>query len=106
MAELIGFVDPDKDLSDWVDGPDDEGTRDRLLRVAHERVLRWAPKPLPAVIPDSYTFAQVLLVKHLWARKRAGDGEGFGADGYMLSTYPLVREARDAMNPSPFAGLL
>lgn len=105
-TKLIGWVDPDKDLADWVEGPSDPEYRDHLLRVAHEKARAWAPAVLPAAIPDSYKYAQVLLVKHLWARKLAGDGEGFGSDGYMIQTYPLVREARDAMRPSPFRGLL
>ena len=60
------------------------------------------------MIPKNYKYAQKLLTQHLWARKRAGDGEGFGADGYMISTYPLVREAYDALRPKrgPLKGLL
>lgn len=107
MPELIGWVDPEKDLGDWVDGPADTDTRDHLLKVAHEKAVAWAPSPLPDPVPESFKYAQLLLVKHLWARKQAGDGVGFGADGYMVSTYPLVREAFDALRPrrSPFAGL-
>lgn len=104
-AQLIGYVDPEKDLGDWLDGPSDDTLRDHLLQVAHQKVMDWEPAPKPERAA-SYKYAQVLLVKHLWARKQAGDGVGFGADGYMVQTYPLVREARDAVRPSPFAGLL
>lgn len=107
MAGLVGWVDPDKDLRDWVDGPADPADRDHLLKVAHEKAVSWAPATVPAPVPESYKYAQILLTKHLWARKQAGDGVGFGTDGYMVSTYPLVREAYDAIRPrrSPFAGM-
>ena len=112
MAQ-IGFVDTEKDLAGWIDGPASEDLVEHLAHVAWEKAAAWAPKPLPEgtkadPYPHGYKYAQVLLIKHLWARKQAGDGEGFGADGYMIQTYPLVREAFDAIRPkqSPFAGLL
>ena len=112
MADLIGFVDPEKDLGVWPDGPDTDETLVLLLGVAYEKAAAWAPKPLPAgtdedPVPYGYKFAQIMLTKHLWARKQAGDGVGFGPDGFMIQTYPLVREAYDAIRPkqSPFAGL-
>lgn len=110
---VVGFVDTEKDLGAWVDGPGTAAETNMLLQVAYTKAAAWAPKPLPAgteddPVPYAYTFAQILLTKHLWARKQAGDGQGFGADGYMIQTYPLVREAYDAIRPSqgPFAGLL
>lgn len=110
---VIGFLDTEKDLGEWPDGPADEATLKMLCHVAYDKAAAWAPKPLPAgtpadPFPYSYTFAQIMLVKHLWARKQAGDGEGFGPDGFMIQTYPLVREAFDAIRPKrgPFAGLL
>lgn len=110
---LCGFVDTEKDLASWADGPADPDEVEHLAWVAHEKAAAWAPKPLPAGTPSdpyphSYKYAQKLLIKHLWARKQAGDGEGFGPDGFMIQTYPLVREAFDAIRPrqSPFAGLL
>jgi hypothetical protein len=109
---LVGFIDPDVDLDDWAERPEDP-TLGNLLATAFEKLEAWAPKPLPLGTPEDpfparYKYAQMLLTQHLWARKRAGDGEGFGADGYMISTYPLVREAFDAIRPkrSPLAGLL
>ena len=108
----IGFVDPETDLDGWPDGPE-EPVLSLLLETAAEKLTEWAPKPLPEgtkedPFPARYTYAQILLTQHLWARKQAGDGEGFGADGYMVSTYPLVREAYDAVRPrrSPLLGLL
>lgn len=115
MADRIGYVDPDKDLGEWVDGPADTHLRDLLLEAAGEKAASWAPKKRfgaqragSDAPPARYILAQVLLVKHLWARKQAGDGEGFGTDGYMIQTYPLVREAYDLMTTgkNPFAGLL
>lgn len=104
MPEIVGFLDPVKDLGEWVDGPADELTLRMLLETAYDKAVAWAPKPLPAgteddPIPYRYKFAQLMLTKHLWARKQAGDGEGFGPDGFMIQTYPLVREAYDAIRP-------
>lgn len=112
-GKVVGFVDMEADLGDWADGPASETLQEHLAHVAYEKAAAWAPKPLPAgteaaPFPHRYKYAQVLLIKHLWARKQAGDGEGFGPEGYMIQTYPLVREAFDAIRPkqSPFAGLL
>lgn len=104
---LVGWLDPETSFSDWADAPEPEDL-ELYLEVAHEKVLAWAPSPLPETIPARYVYAQKLLTQHLYARKRAGDGEGFGADGFMIQTYPLVREAYDAVRPkrSPLLGLL
>ena len=109
---VVGFIDTATDLGTWADGPDDPADVEHLAHVAFEKAAAWAPKPLPAgsesdPYPHRYKYAQLLLIKHLWARKQAGDGVGFGDEGYMIQTYPLVREAFDALRPkqSPFAGL-
>lgn len=113
MADLIGWLDPVIEHQKWADGPADEDDLAELLEVAFEKLAEWAPKPLPAgttgdPVPHRYKFAQRLLAQHLWVRKQAGDGEGFGAEGYMIQTYPLVREAYEAVRPkrSPLEGLL
>lgn len=113
MAPLIGWLDPEIESGKWTEGPADEDDLAELLEVAFIKAASWAPKPLPAgtvedPTPANLPFAQRLLARHLWARKQAGDGEGFGADGFMIQTYPLVREAYDAIRPrrSPLEGLL
>jgi len=104
---LIGWLDPETDFATWADAPE---PADMALEVetAYIKCLAWAPQPIPEVVPANYKYAQKLLTQHLWARKKAGDGDGFGADGYMIQTYPLVREAYDALRPKrgPLAGLL
>ena len=109
---LVGWIDPDTAFADWADAPEPEELLP-LIKAAYVKAAAWAPKPLPLgtpedPIPDTYPLAQVLLTQHLAARKRAGDGQGFGADGFMIQTYPLVREAYDAIRPkrSPLMGLL
>jgi hypothetical protein len=117
---LVGWLDPATSFEDWADAPEPEDLV-LYLEVAYEKILEWAPKPIPTglvldedgetvldPIPARYRYAQKLLTQHLYARKRAGDGEGFGADGFMIQTYPLVREAYDAVRPkrSPLMGLL
>lgn len=117
---VVGWIDLATDFSDWADAPEPEDL-ELYAETAHEKLLEWAPKPIPTgellaedgvtildPIPARYKYAQKLLTQHLWARKRAGDGEGFGADGFMIQTYPLVREAYEAVRPkrSVLGGLL
>jgi hypothetical protein len=106
---LIGWVDTDELLEFWADAPDyvPGGVLATLLDAAHEVLEAYAPKPVLDPAPARYTLAQILLTQHLWARKQAGDGQGFGAGEFQMSTYPLVLEARSLMRPrtSPFAGL-
>lgn len=63
---------------------------------------------VPGVIPESWKIAEILQAKHIWARMRSGNRESIGPDGYEISTYPLVLEARGLLRPkrSPLKGLL
>jgi hypothetical protein len=116
---IVGWIDLATDFEDWADAPEAVDLK-LYAEVAHEKLLEWAPKPVPTgallaadgvtildPIPARYKYAQKLLTQHLYARKRAGDGDGFGADGFMIQTYPLVREAYEAVRPkrSPLFGL-
>lgn len=107
---VIGWVETNTILDYWADAPDyvPGGVLATLLDASHELLTEYAPKPLLDPPPSRYVLAQVLLTKHLWARKQAGDGSGFGPEGFAMSTYPLVLEARALMRPKsgPFAGLL
>lgn len=99
---VIGWLDPETDFETWADAPE-PGEMVEELWAAYDKCLEWAPQPVPDPLPEAtrhrYKLAQRFLVQHLVTRKRAGDGEGFGADGYMRQTYPLVREAYDALRP-------
>jgi hypothetical protein len=93
---------------DWWDAPE-QAVLDDLLAVAYEVCLAYAP-PLAegAQAPKSWAMAQTLQAKHLYARDKSGNRETVGADGYTVSTFPLVLEARNLLRPrtSPFRGLL
>lgn len=104
---LVGWVDPDALDAAWFDAPS-EPTLSKLLRVAHEVCLAYAPDPLPEPVPESYALAQELQVRHLFARSKAGNGDSMGPDGYAISTFPLVLEARNLIRPkrNPFLGVL
>lgn len=104
---LIGWADTQKVADGWADAPEDAQLIE-LLGTAHEVLVEYVgqgqvldPPPL------RYTLAQTLLAQHLWARKRGGDGDSYGPEGFTFSTYPLVMEARSLMKPktSPLAGL-
>lgn len=106
MAE-VGWVDTAEVAADWADAPEDAQLTG-LLAVAHELLTEYVgQESLLDPPPERYKLAQVMLCQHLWARKRGGDGDSFGPEGFQFSTYPLVMEARGLMKPkrSPFAGL-
>lgn len=107
MAELIGWADPDKLPTDWADAPESEELAENL-QASFEVLEGYAP-PLAegAEIPARYVKAQWLYARHLWARSRAGNRDSIGADGFAISTWPLVIEARSLLRPkqSPFKGL-
>lgn len=106
---VIGWVDTDSILELWSDAPDytPGGVLADLLDVAHELCVTYAPTPTLEPAPARYKLAQVYLTKHLWARKNTGDSSTMGPDGFAMSTYPLVLEARSLLRPrkSPFSGL-
>lgn len=108
MAELVGWVDPDEVVAEWADAPEDDAQLTSLLATAFEVCVPFAPLLVGGTpVPERYKRAQILQAQHLWARSKAGNGEGYGADGYMVQTYPLVMEARSLLRPKagPFAGL-
>jgi len=106
---LIGWVETDDILEYWSDAPDytPGGILATLLDVAHELCAGYAPQPLLDPAPARYMLAQIMLTKHLWARKNTGDSSTMGPDGFVMSTYPLVLESRSLLRPktSPFAGM-
>lgn len=104
---VVGWADTAQVADDWPDAPA-EAQLTSLLAVAHEVLVEYVGKAQvldPA--PERYGLAQVMLTQHLWARKRGGDGDSFGPEGFTFSTYPLVMEARSLMKPktSPLLGL-
>lgn len=105
---VVGWADTDEVAEDWTDAPE-VGQLTRLLGVAHEVLVDYVGTAnVLDPPPERYAMAQVMLTQHLWARKRGGDGDTFGPDGFQFSTYPLVMEARGLMKPkqAPWAGLL
>lgn len=107
---VVGWVDTAALDETWFDHPD-EPELSKLLRIAQGAVLAYAPNPLPSPMDqakqDAYGMAQELHAKHLYARGKAGNGDSVGPDGYQVSTYPLVMEARSLVRPkgNPFKGV-
>lgn len=104
---VIGYIDLTELEDQWIQAPE-TADLERLARIAAGKVDAWGPAlPLndlgaAVVSEDEFarrSYAQELLIKHLWTRKAAGDGEGFGDDGYLINTFPMVREAYDAVRP-------
>lgn len=103
---VVGWVDTVKLQAQWFDAPDDPELTD-LLTAAYNVCLTYAPTP-PATIPPEWAIAQTLQAKHMYARSKAGNGDSIGPDGYAVSTFPLVLEARNLLRPkrNPFLGVL
>lgn len=111
---LIGWVDPDSLDTLWPEsGQLELADLETYLAAAYDACLAYAP-PLPLgkdqapVIPAAWSLAQVMHAKHLYARFRTGNRDTIGADGYTISTYPLVLESRGLLRPKrpAFRGLL
>lgn len=108
----IGWVDTDALDTLWPQSTQLEAEDLALfLGAAHGACAPWAPAlPLvpseldpavlvPAPVPDSWKLAQVMHAKHLNSRFRTGNQDSLGPDGYTISTYPLVLEARSLLRP-------
>lgn len=99
MADLtttVGWVSVGEAIDLWSNAPGEEATAYAdlvsLLGAAHEQLEDRAAVLDPP--PERYKQAQILYAQHLYARRRAGDGDqAMGADGLAVSTYPLVMEA-------------
>lgn len=103
---LVGWVDPAVLAARWFDAPE-EPELTELLTAAYNVCLAYAPVP-PETIPPEWALAQTLQAKHIYARGKSGNGDTMGPDGYAVSTFPLVLEARNLLRPrrNPLLGLL
>lgn len=98
---LIGWVDPDQVDTLWPESTQlEESDLVTFLTAAHDACLAYAPAlAAGAPVPAGWVLAQVMHAKHLYARFRTGNRDTFGPDGYTISTYPLVMEARSLLRP-------
>lgn len=102
----IGWVDTDALDTLWPQSTQLEAADLSLfLTAAHGACLGWAPAVQldpdtgQPIIPESFKLAQVMHAKHLNSRFRTGNQDSLGPDGYTISTYPLVLEARSLLRP-------
>jgi len=103
----VGWVDTEDVSEDWLDAPEGDALAE-LLETAFEVCSAYAPPRPAGPVPQSWKDAQLLQAQHVYARRRSGNGETMGPDGYSTSTYVLVLEARQLIRPkrSPLKGLL
>ena len=104
----VGWVNTEDITDRWLDAPE-EPELTELLEIAHEVCSAYAPTlPAGTAVPAGWGKAQLLQAQHVYARAKSGNGDSTGPDGFQISTYPLVLEARSLIRPkrSPFAGLL
>lgn len=97
LASIIGWLSVQEAIELWPDAPgepeDGYAELANLMATAHEFLEGKGPKLDPP--PERFKTAQVYYMQHLYARKRtaAGGGDSVGADGYQVSTYPMVMDA-------------
>jgi hypothetical protein len=94
----VGWVDTEDITDRWLDAPDGEELTE-LLEIAHDVCSAYAPSVLPSPIPARYGKAQLLQAQHIYARAKSGNGDSIGPDGFQVSTYALVLEARSLLRP-------
>jgi hypothetical protein len=112
MAQ-IGWVETDRLEVLWPASLQlDPEALEWIMQGAYEACSAVAPAPQldnigQPVIPFSWRLAQVMQAKHIWSRLRGGNAEQVGPDGYAISTFPLVLEARSLLRPKrpAFQGL-
>jgi hypothetical protein len=94
----VGWVDTEDIIERWTDAPE-EPELSELLEIAHEVCSAYAPATLPSPLPKRYGKAQLLQAQHIYARAKSGNGDSIGPDGFAVSTYSLVLEARNLLRP-------
>jgi hypothetical protein len=94
----VGWVDTEDVVERWLDAPE-EPELSELLEIAHDVCSAYAPAKVPSPIPLRYGRAQLLQAQHIHARSKAGNQDSIGPDGYTISTYALVLEARNLLRP-------
>lgn len=110
LASVIGWVSIQEAIDLWADAPGEEAdgyaNLASLLGSAHEVLAPLGTNMEPP--PERYKQAQLLYTQHLWSRRQAGNGDSYGPEGFAVSTFPMVQEAKDLMRAgrSRFRGLL
>jgi hypothetical protein len=95
----VGWVDTEDIIERWMDAPE-EPELSELLEIAHDVCSAYAPAlPAGAAVPLRFGKAQLLQAQHIYARAKSGNGDSIGPDGYAVSTYTLVLEARTLLRP-------
>ena len=103
----VGWLDTEAVAEEWMDAPEGDELSS-LLEIAFDTCAAYAPAvPAGVKTPAGYGKAQLLQAQHIYARSKSGNGETIGADGFTVSTYPLVLESRSLLRPkrSPFKGM-
>jgi hypothetical protein len=105
LSSVIGWLSVQDVIGDgdtpglWADAPgeaeDGYAELANLMGTAHEVLAPHGEALDPA--PERYKTAQLLYMRHLYARSRSGNQDTTGADGFQVSTWPLVQEAYGLM---------
>lgn len=102
---LIGWVDPETDLGEWVDAPTDPDVLARYLTAAYEQCLEFLPHDaqgqpvVPSPTPDRLPLAQVMQARALYRSALAGGGDQIGGDGLTVTVFPMDWTVKNLLRP-------
>lgn len=83
----------------WPDSEDvDPTVLTVLLGAAFEVCSAYAP-PVTGVVPDRFKLAMILQARQIWSDLAGGDSQSIGADGFEISSFPLISAARQLLRP-------
>lgn len=85
----------------WADAEDIHPvTLESLFIAAHEVCIAYAPALADGVaVPERYRLAEIMQARHIWTQFSGGNREEYGADGFAVTTYPLIFAAQQLLRP-------
>ncbi len=106
---LIGWVDPDADLSEWRDAPSDENTLARYLGSAYEQCLDFLPhrrdaagvlQPVvPDPVPERFKLAQIMQARALYNGVITGRDDQQGDGSLGVTVFPMDWSVKNLLRP-------
>lgn len=84
----------------WRDAPANDVQLWRLLDVAREQVVAWAPKPVSTPPPLRFTTAQFTQARNIWNALKADPSNlAIGDEGLLIRPFPLDWTVKAIIRP-------
>lgn len=104
---LVGWVDTETDLNEWLDRPD-EPELTLYLTAAYEQCLAYLPTKnsdgvvhtvVPIPLPRTYILAQIFQARALYRSALAGSGDTMGGSELGVTVYPMDLTVKNLLRP-------